>query len=97
MVQDLDTALRRLSAAPLHPGLESIEGAELGRLHAPPTSPRQGIGLGAIAAAGAAHAAMGVLQKETRAHIFARRQSLRPDQARKFDAAVGKALTVDAR
>lgn len=54
MVQDLDTALRRLSTAPLHPGLESIEGAVLGRLHERATaSPRQGIGIGAIAAAGA--------------------------------------------
>ena len=40
---------------------------------------------------------MGELQKETLAHIFAMRQILRPDQAAKFDQAVVKALTVDAR
>ncbi len=49
------------------------------------------------AAVDASHAAMGELQKETLAHIFAMRQILRPDQARKFDQAVVKALTVDAR
>jgi hypothetical protein len=49
------------------------------------------------AAVDASHAAMGELQKETLAHIFAMRQILRPDQAQKFDQAVVKALTVDAR
>lgn len=49
------------------------------------------------AAVDASHAAMGELQKETLAHIFAMRQILKPDQARKFDQAVVKALTVDAR
>ncbi len=49
------------------------------------------------AAVDASHAAMGELQKETLAHIFAMRQILRPDQTRKFDQAVVKALTVDAR
>jgi Spy/CpxP family protein refolding chaperone len=49
------------------------------------------------AAVDASHAAMGELQKETLAHIFAMRQILRPDQAKKFDQAVVKALTVDAR
>ena len=49
------------------------------------------------AAVDASHAAMGELQKATLAHIFAMRQILRPDQARKFDQAVVKALTVDAR
>ncbi|CAN5913699.1 hypothetical protein BH11PSE3_BH11PSE3_14310 [soil metagenome] len=43
------------------------------------------------------HEAMGRLQKETLAHIFAMRQLLRPDQARKFDQAVVKALTEDHR
>lgn len=43
------------------------------------------------------HAAMGELQKETLAHIFAMRQILRPDQAEKFDRAVVRALTRDAR
>ncbi|KHL26634.1 heavy metal resistance protein [Croceibacterium mercuriale] len=41
------------------------------------------------------HAAMGELQKETLAHMFAMRQILRPDQAEKFDRAVVKALTQD--
>jgi hypothetical protein len=49
------------------------------------------------AAVDASHAAMGELQKETLAHIFAMRQILRPDQAGKFDQAVVKALTADAR
>lgn len=43
------------------------------------------------------HVAMGELQKETLAHIFAMRAILRPDQAAKFDRAVVKALTADAR
>lgn len=42
------------------------------------------------------HRAMGELQKETLAHIFAMRAVLRPDQARRFDQAVVKALTTDA-
>lgn len=50
-----------------------------------------------VAAVDASHRAMGELQKETLAHIFAMRQILRPDQAAKFDQAVVKALTVDAR
>src|SRR3546814_1851562 len=37
------------------------------------------------------HAAMGELQKETLAHIFAMRAVLRPEQAEKFDQAVVKA------
>lgn len=49
------------------------------------------------AAVDASHMAMGELQKETLAHIFAMRQILRPDQAKLFDQAVVKALTVDAR
>lgn len=49
------------------------------------------------AAVDASHMAMGELQKETLAHIFAMRQILRPDQAAKFDQAVVKALTIDAR
>ena len=49
------------------------------------------------AAVDSSHAAMGELQKETLAHIFAMRQILRPEQAAKFDQAVVKALTVDAR
>jgi hypothetical protein len=51
MTQDLDAALDRLSAAPVHPGLASIEEAVLGRLHQPAaTAPLQGVGIGAIAA-----------------------------------------------
>jgi nickel and cobalt resistance protein CnrR len=41
------------------------------------------------------HQAMGDLQKETLAHIFAMRSVLKPDQAQKFDRAVVKALTAD--
>lgn len=43
------------------------------------------------------HRAMGELQKETMSHIFAMRAVLRPDQAQKFDRAVVKALTADAK
>lgn len=43
------------------------------------------------------HQAMGELQKETMSHIFAMRAVLRPDQAQKFDRAVVKALTADAK
>lgn len=43
------------------------------------------------------HQAMGELQKETLSHIFAMRAVLRPDQAQKFDRAVVKALTADAK
>lgn len=43
------------------------------------------------------HRAMGQLQKETLAHIFAMRAVLRPEQAAKFDRAVVEALTNDAR
>ena len=43
------------------------------------------------------HRAMGELQKETMSHIFAMRAVLRPDQAEKFDRAVVKALTADAK
>lgn len=49
------------------------------------------------AAVDASHRTMGELQKETLAHIFAMRALLKPDQAAKFDAAVTKALTEDAR
>lgn len=49
------------------------------------------------AAVDASHQAMGELQKETLAHIFAMRQILRPDQTAIFDRAVVKALTTDTR
>lgn len=45
----------------------------------------------------ASHRAMGELQKETLAHVFAMRQVLRPAQTARFDSAVVKALTVDQR
>ncbi len=43
------------------------------------------------------HRAMGELQKETLAHVFAMRQILRPAQRAAFDRAVTKSLTADAR
>jgi hypothetical protein len=49
------------------------------------------------AAVDASHAAMGALQKETLAHVFAMRQVLRPDQTAAFDHAVARSLTADAR
>jgi len=56
-----------------------------------------GIGPRVTAAVDASHAAMGQLQKETLAHIFAMRGILRPDQAPAFDRAVVKSLTADAQ
>lgn len=54
MERDLDSAFRRLSAMPAHPGLESIEGAVLERLHEPAAAvPLQGIGMGAAVAVAA--------------------------------------------
>lgn len=47
------------------------------------------------AAVDKSHQAMGELQKETLAHIFAMRQVLRPDQAAKFDRVVVQALTAE--
>jgi nickel and cobalt resistance protein CnrR len=49
------------------------------------------------AAVDASHEAMGQLQKDTLAHIFAMRKILTPAQAAKFDRAVVDALTADAR
>lgn len=49
------------------------------------------------AAVDASHEAMGRLQKETLAHVFAMRAVLRPDQSAKFDHAVVQALTDDKR
>jgi hypothetical protein len=43
------------------------------------------------------HHVMGELQKETLAHLFAMRRLLHPDQAAKFDRAIMKALTEEAR
>ena len=56
-----------------------------------------GIGPRVTAAVDASHAAMGELQKETLAHIFAMRSLLRPDQAAAFDRAVVKSLTADGQ
>jgi hypothetical protein len=54
MTEDLDAALRRLSAAPAHPGLESIEHAVLAQLRdRAVTTPFQGAGIGAFAAVAA--------------------------------------------
>jgi len=52
-----------------------------------------GIGPGVTAAVDASHHAMGELQKETLAHIFAMRGILRPDQVDTFDRAVVHSLT----
>ena len=49
------------------------------------------------AAVDASHRAMGELQKETLAHIFAMRQILRPNQTTLFDRAVVKALTTEVQ
>lgn len=56
-----------------------------------------GNGPAVAAAVERSHHVMGELQKETLAHLFAMRQLLRPDQAAKFDSAVTRALTEDAR
>jgi len=42
------------------------------------------------------HDAMGALQTETIAHVFAMRKVLTPDQRRKFDDRIGEALTAGA-
>lgn len=55
------------------------------------------IGPQVTSAIDASHRTMGELQKETLAHVFAMRRLLRPDQAAKFDAAIMKALTEDAK
>lgn len=56
-----------------------------------------GYGPRVSAAVDQSHQAMGELQKETLAHIFAMRALLRPDQAARFDQAVTRALTDDGR
>ncbi len=43
------------------------------------------------------HVAMGALQKETLEHLFEMRAVLDPEQAKRFDSTVVKALTADAR
>ena len=54
-----------------------------------------GFGPRVVRAVDASHGAMGEIQKETLAHVFAMRQILRPAQATKFDSAVVHALTDD--
>lgn len=49
------------------------------------------------AAVDRSHKSMGELQKVTLEHIFAMRGVLRPQQAARFDEAVVKALTVEAK
>ena len=49
------------------------------------------------AAIDASHVAMGQLQKETVAHVFAMRALLREDQASVFDEAITKALVEEHR
>lgn len=56
-----------------------------------------GFGPQVSASIDASHEAMGKLQKETLAHVFAMRAILRPAQTARFDAAVVKALTADQR
>lgn len=43
------------------------------------------------------HHVMGNMQKETLEHLFEMRAVMNPDQARRFDQTVVKALTADAR
>ncbi|HOY76419.1 MAG TPA: periplasmic heavy metal sensor [Hyphomonadaceae bacterium] len=43
------------------------------------------------------HDAMGALQTETIAHVFAMRKVLAPEQRRQFDDRIGEALTADAK
>ena len=43
------------------------------------------------------HDAMGALQTETIAHVFAMRKVLTPEQRRHFDDRIGEALTADAK
>lgn len=50
-----------------------------------------------VAAVDASHRSMGAVQKATLEHVFAMRAILRPDQAAKFDAAVDRTLTAEAK
>ena len=43
------------------------------------------------------HDAMGALQTETIAHVFAMRKVLTPEQRKQFDDRIGEALTADAK
>jgi uncharacterized protein (DUF1786 family) len=52
-----------------------------------------GYGPQVSAAVDRSHHAMGELQKETLRHVFAMRNTLRPDQAKRFEEAIASALT----
>jgi nickel and cobalt resistance protein CnrR len=56
-----------------------------------------GYGPGVRNAVDRSHLAMGELQKETLAHVFAMRQVLRPDQAARYDQAVVRTLTSESQ
>ncbi|PCG15756.1 periplasmic heavy metal sensor [Sphingomonas adhaesiva] len=76
--------------------LESEMRADNARLAAA-IEAEHGNGPRVAAAVDASHSAMGALQKETLAHVFAMRQVLRPDQTAAFDRAVVASLTAGAR
>ena len=56
-----------------------------------------GYGPKVTAAVDHVHHVMGEMQKETLEHLFAMRAVMNPDQARRFDKTVVKALTAEAR
>ncbi len=56
-----------------------------------------GYGPKVTAAVDHVHHVMGNMQKETLEHLFEMRAVMNPDQARRFDQTVVKALTADAR
>ena len=56
-----------------------------------------GYGPKVTAAVDNVHHVMGEMQKETLEHLFEMRAVMNPDQARRFDKTVVKALTADAR
>lgn len=56
-----------------------------------------GYGPKVTAAVDHVHHVMGEMQKETLEHLFEMRAIMNPDQARRFDKTVVKALTADAR
>ena len=56
-----------------------------------------GYGPKVTAAVDQVHHVMGNMQKETLEHLFEMRAVMNPDQARRFDQTVVKALTADAR
>jgi hypothetical protein len=91
-------ALARLEArfATRRQALEMEMRADNARL-AEAIEAEHGNGPRVAAAIDRSHRAMGELQKETVAHVFAMRRVLRPDQAERFDAAVVKALTQDTQ